>query len=141
MVSQFLRNATGNDHWQCPLCSRTDVSDGSHWTGKPHVKAVWYAVDEVNVLLGMPRSTYTNAAYGCRTLWAFKACQPSSRGSFTAAVSLLDGQCFLLEDMDEGGFMADERWVSFLGTAAIPPSQISAASLPLAIDFGSNKAG
>ena len=115
--------------------------DGFHWSGRLHVKQVWHAVEAVNVLLGMPSSTYTNAAYGCRTLWAFKACQPSSRGSFTAAFSLLDGQCFLLEDLGEGGFTADERWVSFLGTAAIPPSQICAAGLPLAIDFGPSKAG
>jgi hypothetical protein len=55
MVSQLLRSATGNDHWQCPLCGRAGVSDSDHWTGKGHVKAVWYAIDEANERLGMAR--------------------------------------------------------------------------------------
>ena len=140
-MSQFLRSATGNDHWQCPLCGRADVSDRDHWTGRGHIKAVWCAIDEADVRLRMARHTYTNAAYGFCRLWKFKPCQPSSRGSFTAAISLLDGQCFLLADGDEGSFVADDQWVTFLGSAAIPPDQFPAALLPLALDFGPNRAG
>ena len=130
-----------NDQWTCPLCKRSDVVDGSHWSGRLHVKQVWYAVDAVNVLLGMPSRTYTNAAYGCRTLWASKAHEPSFRGSFIAAFSLLDGQCFLLADGDERSLVADDHWVTFLGSAAVPPDQFPAALLPLALDFGPNRAG
>ena len=138
-VSQFIREVTGNDHWTCPLCKRGTVVDGSHWSGRKHVQQVWYELEAVNMKLGLPSSTYTNAAYSSRSLWAFKVCQPSSHGSYTAAISMLDGACYLLEELGEDGFnslgSANAHWVSFLDTAMIP-SQVTAAGLPLAIEFG-----
>ena len=109
---------TGNDHWNCPLCA--DVIgpvDGGHWGGRKHAKAVWHELDRCNVSQGLPKGTYTNVVYPSQSLWLFKPGQPSSRGTFTVAVSLLDGACFLME----GDFLL--------------PSRSPAASLPLAINY------
>ena len=46
-----------------------------------------------------------------------------------------------VSDGDEGSFVADDHWVTFFGSAAIPPDQFPAALLPLALDFGPNRAG
>jgi hypothetical protein len=97
-VSSFLREATGNEQWICPLCQDvTSLVDGGHWSGRKHAKAVWYQLERVNTSLGLPGSTYTNVVYTSQSLWMFKAGQPTARGSYTAAVSLLDGACYLLE--------------------------------------------
>ena len=143
-VARFLREVTGNDQWSCPLCKRSTVVDGSHWCGRKHIARVWHQLEAVNSSLGLPCSTYTSAAYSSRSLWTFKACQPTSHGSYTAAISMLDGACFLLEELGEDGFdslgSTNAHWVSFLDTALIP-SQVSAAGLPLAIGFGPRTAG
>ena len=115
-VSGFLRDMTGNDQWVCPLC--LDVAglvDGGHWGGRKHAKAVWYELDRCNISHGLPGGTCTNAVYPSHSLWMVKSGQPSAHGTFTVAVSLLDGACFLL-----------------VGEVLIP-GRSSTASLPLAI--------
>ena len=123
-VSWFLREAKGNEQWICPLCQDiTSLVDDGHWSGRKHARAVWYQLERVNSSLGLPGSTYTNAVYSSRSLWVFKACQPTSHGSYTAAVSMLDGACYLLED------------------SALVPDRVSTSSLPLAIEFDPRIAG
>ena len=123
-VSSFLREATGNEQWICPLCQDvTSLVDGGHWGGRKHAKAVCYELGKMNASHGPPGSTYTNVVYTSQSLWMFKAGQPTARGSFTAAVSLLGGACYLLAGK------------------VLVPGRASTSSLPLAIEFDPRVAG
>ena len=106
MVSQFLERTTGNSLWRCPLCGRAADVDMDHFANKPHAKMVWHSLDAGNARVGMSSGTHTNAVYGYSPLWFFKPCQPSLQGNITAAVSLLDGQCFLLAQGGASDFVA-----------------------------------
>ena len=57
-------------------------------------------------------------AYGFGKLWMFKPCQPSLQSEFTAAVSLVDGQCFLLARGSPFDYVAPSGWVTFLCSGA-----------------------
>ena len=97
--------------------------DGGHWCGKKHLRAVWNELDKCNNSLGLPPGTYTNAVHSSPSLWLLKAGQPSPVGRYTAAASLLDGACLLVE----GDF--------------IHPSQSPPRPVPVAISYGPPRIG
>jgi hypothetical protein len=145
MVTQFLQRTTGNYLWRCPLCARVSDVGMDHFATKPHVKMVWHSLDAANARVGMSSGTYTNAVYGSSLLWLFKPCQPSLQGDFTAAVFLVDGQCFLLAWGSPSDYVAPSGWVTFLRSGApagsVSPSRVSAASFPLALEYEPVRAG
>ena len=145
MVSEFLQRVCGNNYWHCPLCARLSDVDMEHFIQLKHIKQVWHALDQANARMGMSAGTYTDLAYGFGKLWMFTRCQPSLQGNFTAAVSLMDGQCFLLAQGGPSDFVAQNGWVTFLCSGAppgsVPPSRMSAAAPPLTLKYGPARAG
>ena len=145
MVNQFLQKASGNSDWPCPLCFQPGDVGIDHFTQVKHLTRVWHTLDEANGLLGMAKGTYTDRAYGLAELWSFKPCQPSHTVGCMAAVSLLDGQCFLPAQGSLADFVGPNGWVTFLPHGApegsVPPTRVSLASLRLPLEYEPVRAG
>ena len=145
MVDRFLQRVSGTSLWHCPLCARLSDVGMDHFTSRGHIKQVWHTLDMANSRVGMSAGTYTDLAYGFGKHWIFKPCQPSLQGEFTAAVSLVDGQCFLLARGSPFDYVAPSGWVTFLRSGApagsVPPSRVSAASFLLALEYEPVRAG
>ena len=144
MIERFLVDVSGNSDWPCPLCFRPAHVAIDHFKQMKHLAQVWHGLDKANDLLGMARGTYTELAYGFAQLWTFKPCQPSLSMDCTAAVSLVDGQCFLLA----GGALADfvgPNGITFLPhgapPGAVPPTRVSRAALRLPLAYEPARAG
>ena len=145
MVDRFLQKVSGNNYWPCPLCARLTDVGMEHFTQLRHINQVWRSLDEANARMGLAAGTYTDRAYGVGRLWTFKPCQPSLSIECTAAVSLLDGQCFLLARGSLADYVAPNGWVTFLHsgapTGSVPPTRVSLASLPLPLEYEPVRAG
>ena len=145
MIQQFLTDVSGNSDWPCPLCFRPGDVGIDHFTQLKHLTQVWHALDKANDRLGMAKGTYTDRAYGFAELWSFKPCQPSHSVECTAAVSLLDGQYFLLARGSLADFVGPNGWVTFLPHGApegsVLPTRVSLASLRLPLEYEPVRAG